>query len=96
MKLLKIIPSKKKDKRFAAYFLRDSGREKVTHFGQPGATTYIDGASKAKREAFRARHKRDLRTKDPSRAGYLSYYVLWGDTPSLGGNIKRFKKQFNL
>ena len=71
---------------------------KITHFGQrnPKQGTYIDHGNKKKRDAYRARHKKDLDTKDFKRAGFLSYYLLWGDNTSLKENIEDYKKKFNL
>jgi len=88
----------KTGKRFTAIFrLHRNGKViKITHFGQRGATTYIDGADKEKRKNFRARHKGDLKTKDFKRAGYLSYFLLWGNSTSLKKNIEDYKKKFNL
>ena len=88
----------KTKKRFTAVFRLHRGGKviKITHFGQRGATTYIDGADKKKRSAFRARHKRDLETKDFKRAGYLSYFLLWGEHTTLKKNIDDYKKKFNL
>lgn len=88
----------KTKKRFTAIFRIHKGGKviKITHFGQRGATTYIDGADKKKRSAFRARHKGDLKTKDYKRAGFLSYYLLWGDHKTLNKNISDYKKKFNL
>ena len=48
------------------------------------------------RSAYRARHKSDLDTKDFKRAGFLSYYLLWGDSTNLNKNIQSFKNKFNL
>ena len=48
------------------------------------------------KDAYRARHKKDLDTKDFKRAGFLSYYLLWGDNTSLKQNIEDYKKKFNL
>ena len=28
--------------------------------------------------------------------GYLSYYILWGDSKSIRENIKKYKTRFNL
>jgi hypothetical protein len=30
------------------------------------------------------------------RAGYLSYYILWGDSTSMKKNIASYKKKFDL
>jgi hypothetical protein len=90
----------KTKKRFTAIFRIHKGGKviKITHFGQrnPKKGTYIDHGDKKLRSAYRARHKRDLDTKDFKRAGYLSYYILWGDHKSLNKNISDFKNNFNL
>ena len=88
----------KTKKRFTAIFRLHKGGDviKVTHFGQIGGKTYIDEGNITKRKNFRARHKRDLETKDFKRAGYLSYYLLWGDKKTLKKNIEDYKKKFNL
>ena len=96
---MKIVEAQAKTgKRFTAIFRIHKGGKviKITHFGQRGGKTYIDEGNKKKRTAFRARHKRDLDTKDFKRAGYLSYFLLWGDSTSLKKNIEDYKKKFNL
>ena len=47
------------------------------------------------RDSYRRRHKKDLETKDPMRAGYLSYYLLW-NKKTLASSIKDYKKKFKL
>ena len=88
----------KTGKRFTAIFRIHKGGKviKITHFGQRGGKTYIDEKDKKKRKNYRARHKRDLDTKDFKRAGYLAYYLLWGENTSLKENIEDYKKKFNL
>jgi hypothetical protein len=99
---LVVTDSPKKDKRFKAVFTYDSaeGKEntKTTHFGlkNPKGGTYIDHKDKEIRRRYRARHKKDLDTKDYTRAGYLSYYILWGDKTNLKDAVKSYKKKFNL
>ncbi len=96
---IKIVPAQEKTKkRYTAIFRLHRGGPiiKITNFGQRGATTYIDGADKKTRAAFRARHKRDLDTKDFKRAGYLSYHLLWGEHTSLKKNIEDYRRKFNL
>lgn len=51
---------------------------------------------KDQRDRYRQRHKKDLETRDPTKAGYLSYYLLWGDSTSLQSNIRNFKQKFHL
>jgi len=88
--------STKPDKKYMAIFTRDNGRTKTTHFGQRGATDYLLSKDKERRSRYRQRHKKDLKTKDPTRAGFLSYYLLWGDSTSLRSNIQSYKRRFNL
>lgn len=98
MKLLKVEKSFRENKRLVAIFQKDNLKIKKVHFGlrNPKKGTYIDTGDKELRKNYRARHERDLRTKDPLRPGYLSYYLLWGDSKSLKENIKSYKKRFNL
>lgn len=95
MKLLSVVPAKN-DKKFTATFLQDNGRTKTTHFGAKGMDDYTLTKDKDQRDRYRDRHKKDLKTKDPSKAGFLSYYVLWGDSTSFNENLKNYKSKFNL
>jgi hypothetical protein len=93
---VKISKSDKKDKKLKAVFTRDNGRTKTVHFGQAGADDYTITKDKEQRKRYRARHKKDLKTGDYMRPGYLSYYILWGDSTSLASNIKAYKNKFKL
>jgi protein required for attachment to host cells len=95
MKLISITESTKPDKKLMAIFDND-GRKKTVHFGAKGMDDYTLTKSKEQREHYRTRHKKDLETGDPSRAGFLSYYILWGDSTSRKTNISEYKKKFNL
>lgn len=103
MKLEKVVKSDAKGKKWTAYFCMCKGESKCcdgdkkkVHFGQENADDYTITKDKEQRDRYRTRHKKDLDTKDPTRAGYLSYYILWGDSTSLQQNIKDYKKRFNL
>ena len=91
-----IKPSTKPNKKLQATFTQDNGRTKTTHFGAKGMKDYTITGDKERRRLYRERHKKDLSTKDPSRAGYLSYYILWGESTSRQQNISTYKKRFNL
>ena len=88
--------SNKSGKKFMAVFTRDNGRTKTTHFGAAGMKDYTLTGDKERRRLYRNRHRKDLTTNDPTRAGYLSYYILWGESKSIRENIKSYKKRFNL
>ena len=96
MKLLEIKESTKPDKKMMAVFETDTGRKKTTHFGASGMDDYTLTKDKMQRERYRTRHKKDLETGDPTKAGFLSYYILWGDSTSRAANISSYKKRFNL
>ena len=93
MKLVSITKSDRDGKKYKAVF---EDPKKTTHFGQSGADDYTITKNKEQRDRYRERHKKDLKTNDPTRAGYLSYFLLWGASTSLSQNIKAYKKKFNL
>ena len=95
MKLV-ISNSTKKDKKLMAEFFDGDKKVKTTHFGAQGMDDYTLTGDKDARTRYRTRHKKDLDTKDPTRAGFLSYYILWGDSKSRDKNIKDYKKRFNF
>ena len=107
VKLLKVIPSDVKNKKYSAYFLLDNGKEKKINFGQAGAKdfTLINNKDskfyepdKSKREkiktAYRSRHKNDP-INNPLTAGSLSWNILW-NKPTLAGSISHFKNKFKV
>ena len=96
MKLLNIQKSDHHGKKWAAVFETDNGRTKTTHFGDSNMLDYTQHHDKERRENYRLRHRRDLDTDDPTRAGFLSYYILWGDSKSMKTNISAYKRMFNL
>lgn len=87
--------SDKAGKKLMAVFEID-GRKKTTYFGQAGAPDYTKTKDKEQRSRYRQRHKKDLETKDPTRAGYLSYYILWGDSTSVRENVRKYKSRFGF
>lgn len=95
MTKLTITPSDSKTKKYKAVFTYDDGKTKTTQFGAKGYSDYLIHKDKERRKRYRDRHKKDLKTGDSTRAGYLSFYILWGDSTSLQTNIKSYKKKFN-
>jgi hypothetical protein len=95
MKLLSVTPATDSKHKYTAVF-ENNGRKKTTHFGAKGMDDYTLTHDKDQRDRYRTRHKKDLATKDPTRAGFLSYYILWGDSTSLRSNIADFKSRFSL
>lgn len=91
-----IKPSTKPNKKLMAIFTEDNGRTKTTHFGAKGMDDYTITKDKEQRERYRSRHRKDLKTGDFRKAGYLSWYILWGDSTSRAKNISSYKRRFNL
>ena len=88
--IVSVEKSDRKNKRFVAHFKNG----KKTHFGYEGGSTYIDHHDEKKREAYRARHAKDLNTKDPYRAGYLAYELLWGNEKDLKSAVRAYNRKF--
>ena len=96
MKLVSVTPATDGKHKYTAIFLQDNGRKKTTKFGAKGMDDYTIKGDKEQRDRYRTRHKKDLATKDPSRSGFLSFHILWGQSNSLEANIASYKKRFNL
>lgn len=92
MKLVRVIRSPIAKKKWRAEF--DNGRH--TDFGDASMMDYTQHRDVDRRANYRSRHRKDLDTNDPTRAGYLSYYILWGDSTSIASNIRAYKKRFNM
>jgi hypothetical protein len=96
MKLVSVKPATNGKNKYTATFMKDNGKLKTTNFGAKGMTDKTLGATEEQVKAYRIRHRKDLETKDPTRAGYLSFYILWGDSKSLRENVRSYKDRFNL
>ena len=87
--------------KFVATFEYNNGHVKHTPFGAYKMTDFtISNESmedrKLRRDRYRDRHSKDLKTHDPTSAGYLSMFILWGESTSMKENIKEYKKMFSL
>jgi hypothetical protein len=69
---------------------------KTTQFGDNRFEDYTQHKDKKRRSKYRDRHKKDLDKGDYMSAGFLSYYLLWGESTSLKTNISNYKKKFKL
>lgn len=103
MFLKEIRKSSRPEKRFQALFCMCDKLDaccgknyKLVHFGQKGGQTYIDHGDKDKKEAYIARHKPNEDWSDPTAAGTLAKYILWGSSTNMRNNIKMYKKKFGV
>ena len=76
--------------------MMESGRINTTDFGSAGMDDYLLTGDKEQRKRYKERHKKDLETGDPTRAGYLSMFLLWGQSRSLDKNLAAYKKRFGV
>lgn len=67
-----------------------------TKFGAVGMDDYTKTHDTAQRDRYRTRHRKDLETNDPKRAGFLSYYILWGDSTDIHSNLRAYQRRFNV
>lgn len=95
LKLISVVQASDGKHKYEARFLKD-GKEIRTKFGARSMDDYTITHDTAQRSRYRDRHSKDLDTKDITRAGYLSYYLLWGDSTSLDDNIRAYKKKFGV
>ena len=94
MRLVSIVRSPNPAKKWRAKF-EHNGRERHTDFGAKGMQDFTQHHDPERAERYRARHLKDLQTNDPTRAGYLSYYILWA-TPNFHHNVQAYKNKFGL
>lgn len=93
LKLVKLIRAKPPKKWMAVF--EKNGKTYHRWFGAHGYEDYTMHKDRERRERYRNRHLKDLRTKDPMRAGYLSYFVLWNKT-SLEASLKDYKRRLDV
>tara|TARA_R110001592_G_scaffold22416_5_gene89105 strand:- start:608 stop:919 length:312 start_codon:yes stop_codon:yes gene_type:complete len=86
-------PKKKLD---AVFSNSSGGRTKTVSFGSKNMDDYTKTKDKAQRSRYRSRHRKDLSTGDPTRAGYLSWHILWGSSTSRRENIASYKRKFGF
>lgn len=97
MKTIKLIRHKKLvgDKyKYEFVFLVDSNIIK-TKFGASGYSDYTIHKDIHRRNRYINRHWKDLNTNDPTRAGYLSMYILW-NFPTYEESLKDYKERLSI
>ena len=95
MKLIKIQRTPNEPKEFKAVF-DVNGRTKTTRFGTSSNFVLNPNKTIRDRTNYIKRHQVNEDFNDPTSAGALSRFVLWGDSRSLQKNISAFKKRFRL
>jgi hypothetical protein len=98
IKLLSIKPLKSGKKKYVAEFeiTKENGKKskKSTKFGAKGMSDFTKHKDIERRDRYIKRHTKDLRTNDPTRAGYLSMYILW-NKKSFKASLSDYKRRLN-
>lgn len=85
----------KSNRKGKKYLIRFVNPKMTFHFGSDVATTFTDGATQQKKDAYLARHRvNEDWTK--INAGSLSRFVLWGDSRNLETNLKSYLRKFKI
>lgn len=87
---MQVVASPLKTKKWRAIFTDGTH----TDFGDPNYEDYTQHKDEKRRELYKQRHKKDLETNNPRKAGFLSYYILWGPSTSIEENIRQYKRMF--
>ena len=91
LKLIKIVKSPNKKKKYRAYF----STGKHTDFGAAGMSDFTKHKDPERMKRYLNRHKSRENWRDPTTAGSLSRYVLW-NKPSFRASIADYKRKFKL
>jgi hypothetical protein len=90
IKLVKLVHAKPPKKWLAVF--DKNGKTYHRWFGAHGYEDYTMHKDQKRRANYRIRHRKDLRTKNPMRSGYLSYFILW-NKPSLRLSVKDYRRR---
>jgi len=95
--LIDIVESPIRSKRLRATIRVKDGTLKYVDFGYAAGKTYIDHGDEKLRDLYRARHINNIKERAAiqnlaATPATLSYYLLWGDSKSLGDNVRALNK----
>ena len=93
IKLIKITKLKKGPKKYEAEFKKNNKIIK-RKFGAKGMSDFTIHKDTERRDRYIKRHKKDLKTNDPTRAGYLSMYILW-NKKTFKASVADYKRRLN-
>jgi len=91
LKLDRIIENPDATHKFVAIF--NNGTK--TKFGAKGYQDFTMHKNIQRRQRYIQRHWRDLSTNDPTRAGYLSMFILW-NKPSLQKSLQDYRTRLSI
>ena len=95
--MIKVIEFKKLKsgkKKYQITFIKN-GKKYIRKFGAAGMSDFTIHKDKTRRNRYISRHKKDLKTRDPMKPGYLSMYILW-NKPSIQSSLKDYKRRLGV
>jgi hypothetical protein len=95
MKLVKIIPSSKAEKKYDAIFESDKGRTKTVSFGAKGMSDFTINKDPVRKERYLNRHRAREDWNKPDSAGALARWILW-NKPTFTDSLADYKRRFNF
>ena len=99
MKLIKVVPSTRQDKKWMAEFTRttlgDRSFKLTTHFGARGYEDYTQHKDEERKRRYISRHKKNENWNDVTSAGALSRWILWNKR-TFNASLQDYKRRFNL
>lgn len=95
MKLLRVVPSTKAEKKYDAVFQSENGRNKTISFGAKGMEDFTTHKDEERKERYIARHRARENWDKPDTAGALSRWILW-NKPTFTASLADYKRRFGL
>ena len=100
---IKLTKSKNKNKKYTAVFKVTKSNGDITtiqrSFGYNNPddkkNDYLKHGDISRRNRYILRHEKDLSTNDPTRAGYLSLFLLWSK-PTIEEAVKDYNKRLKV
>jgi hypothetical protein len=88
--------SSRKDKKYMVSFINENtGRVNTVHFGQAGASDFLQHKDEERKKRYINRHKANEDWSDLSKPGTWSRFILWREK-SLSESIKKMEDKFNI
>lgn len=94
--LLKIEPSKKSTKKYNAVFRMEGNKFKTVSFGAPKMEDYLQHKDLERRERYLKRAKNQLKTGNPLKPSYLSFFISWSGFKQEGKPTTSKKKLIQM
>ena len=95
--MIKVVGFKKLKNNTKKYEItfQKNGKKYIRKFGATGMSDYTIHKDRERRERYISRHKKDLKTNDPMKPGYLSMFILWNKS-SLSASLADYKRRLNV